>query len=390
MSDTLFVAAALVLLVSAVLWWSRRDPPPKFFDRLPPPLWCYFLPMVAATLGWLPQQSPVYVALAQYALPPCLILLLLGADVRAIAGLGPLALGVMAAGTAGIMLGAPLALALLQRWLPAQTWLGVGCLSGSWIGGSANMLAIREALGAPAAVFTPMIVVDTVLAYTWMGGLISLAAWQPQIDRWLHARPEWLDRLKATAVAPAKSRTSWWSRAGVVAAAGLLGLACVWIGVQLPSPGAWMTAKTWTVLLATSGGVAWSCHRATRRRAQAAASVGTWLLYLLLASIGATADLRSVVHAPLLLLLGVIWLLVHGLVLLVVGRVWRVPVFFLATVSQADVGGVASAPLVASVYEPSLAPVGLLLAVLGNILGTYLGLVTAALCRLVAAAYGLL
>ena len=385
------VAAVLVVLVSVVLWWSRRQPTPRLFARLPPPLWCYFLPMCAATLGWLPHQSPVYTFLAQYALPPCLILLLLDADVRAIAGLGPLALGVMAAGTAGIMLGAPLALALLQRWLPAQTWLGVGCLSGSWIGGSANMLAIREALGAPAAIFTPMIVVDTVLAYTWMGGLISLAAWQPQIDRWLRARPEWLDRLKVTAVAPVQHRVPTWSRLLVIASAGGLGLACVRAGGVLPPVGTWISAKTWTVLLATSLGVAWSCHRPTRRHARGAtAGAGTWLLYLLLASIGATADLRSITQAPLLLLLGVVWLLVHGLVLLVVGRVWRVPVFFLATVSQADVGGVASAPLVASVYEPSLAPVGLLLAVLGNILGTYLGLVTAALCRLVAAAYGAL
>ncbi len=386
----MIVAAALITLVSGVLWASRRHPTPRLFAYLPPPFWCYFLPMIAATVGWLPHQSPVYTFLTRYALPVCLVMLLLGTNVRAILGLGPVALGTMCAGTAGIMIGGPLALALLQRWLPPQTWMGVGALSGSWIGGSANMLAVKEALGVPAAIFTPMIVVDTVMAYTWMGGLIALAAWQPQVDRWLHARAAWLERVQQANVVEDAVTPSRRSRLAITMAAGALGLAGVWTGQRLPVIGAFVSHQTWTVLVATAIGIAWSCHAWTRRRARTTAAVGTFLLYLLLASIGATADVRSVTHAPLLLLLGAVWLVVHGLVLLAVGRMGRVPVFFLATASQANVGGPASAPIVASVYQPSLATVGLLLAVLGNMLGTGLGLLTAWLCRLVAAAYGAL
>ena len=384
------VAAVLVALVGGVLWLAHRPRPPRLFRYLPPPFWCYALPMIAATIGWLPHQSSVYALLTRYALPVCLIMLLLGTDVRAIAALGPVALGAMAAATAGIMLGAPLSLALFQRWLPASTWMGVGALSGSWIGGSANMLAVKESLGVPADVFTPMIVVDTVLAYAWMGGLIALAGWQSSLDRWLRARAAWLATLQRAAATPERTTTSRHSRVLIAVTAVLLGIGCVWLGRRLPALGAFISHSTWTVLLATALGVGWSCHRWTRERAHTSAAAGTFLLYLLLAAIGGSADLRSVTQAPLLLVVGVVWLAIHGAVLLLVGRLCSIPVFFLATASQANVGGPASAPIVASVYQPALAGVGLLLAVLGNIVGTGLGLATAWLCRAVAAAHGLL
>ena len=379
-------ALALVAVVAVVRLLSRRRP--RWFTHLPAPFWCYAAPMIVGSMGWLPHHSPVYTMLARYALPACLALLLVGTDLRAIVGLGPVALGVMAAGTIGIMLGGPLALAVFQRWLPPDAWMGVGALSGSWIGGSANMLAVREALGAPEHVFTPMIVVDTVCAYAWMAGLIALAGWQPQMDRWLGAREIWLRRLHSASQSQtlsARARSSGW----LAAAVGASGLGCVWIARWLPPIGAAITRNTWAVLLATAVGLSWSLSARLRRQAAIASDCGTALLYLLLASIGASADVRSLFQAPVWLLVGVCWLLIHGAVLLLVGRLGRVPIFFLVTASQANVGGTASAPLVASVYQSELAVAGLLLAVVGNIAGTCLGLVTAWLCRWVAMAYGL-
>src|SRR5262249_12642382 len=160
---------------------------------LPSAFWCYFLPMLLATFGILPAQSIVYDFLTTYILSACLILLLLDINLPAILKIGPTALTAMMVGALGIALGAVGAYAIFARWLPPETWKGIGALSASWIGGSANMLAVKEGLHAPDAVFAPMVIVDTVITYSWMGLLVALSSWQDSWDRWVKADRQTLE-----------------------------------------------------------------------------------------------------------------------------------------------------------------------------------------------------
>src|ERR1035437_502722 len=184
----LLLAVVVGILALEKLSFSRR-----LFHYLPSAFWCYFIPMLLATFGFLPEHSPVYDFLTTYVLSACLVLLLLNVNLPAILRLGPTALTAMAVGAVGIAVGAVGAYAIFARWLPAETWKGVGALSASWIGGSANMLAVKEGLHAPDNVFAPMIIVDTIVTYSWMGILVALAPWQDTWDRWVKADLSTLD-----------------------------------------------------------------------------------------------------------------------------------------------------------------------------------------------------
>src|SRR5882672_2104334 len=189
----LILAVLLLGLVVGLLYLEKVPAFKKVFHYLPSAFWCYFVPMLLSTFGLLPDQSRVYDFLTTYVLSACLILLLLDINLPAILRLGPTALTAMTVGALGISLGAVAAYAVFARWLPPETWKGVGALSASWIGGSANMLAVKEGLNAPATVFAPMVIVDTVVTYSWMGLLVALAPWQESWDRWVGADRSTLD-----------------------------------------------------------------------------------------------------------------------------------------------------------------------------------------------------
>ena len=178
------ILAVLIAIEAAVLFFSGHAKTKRFFRFPPSMFWIYFLPMVVSSANVIPHQSALYPVIGMYVLPASLILLLVAADLKAILKLGRPAIGMMLVGTLGVILGAPAVLFIFKPWLPADAWSGFAALSASWTGGSANMIAVKEALGTPDAVFLPMVVVDTLVAYSWMGILILLAGVQVAYDRW--------------------------------------------------------------------------------------------------------------------------------------------------------------------------------------------------------------
>ncbi|MDO8730777.1 MAG: DUF819 family protein [Candidatus Omnitrophota bacterium] len=356
----------------------------KIFRWLPVPFWCYFLPMIASSLGWLPRESGFYTFVSRQILPVCLVLLLIGTDLKTLSRIGGKAAALMLAGAVGTILGAFASFFLYKPFLPAGSWGAVGALTGSWIGGSANMLAVKEALEVPDALIGPVIILDAVVAYSWMGLLIAAAAWQEKWDRRV-TRPESVP-AQATSRVPVLPGLFEKGEERGASAGALYGLRSLifaillsWIAQRtagrLPIfPG--FTASTWTVVLVTTAALALAATPLRRLGESGASRIGTWALYLLLVTIGARADLRAVLTAPVFLLLGLTWIAVHGLVLLAAGYFCRAPLGLIATASQANIGGVVSAPMVGASYSKELAGLGLLMAVLGNILGTYLGLMT--------------
>ncbi len=381
------IILTLIVIEAAVLWASGTVLYKKYFSFFPAVFWIYFLPMCAVSLGLIHADSPVYARITSMVLPASLILLLMCVDVPAVIGLGPAALGMFLIGSLGIMTGTVAVFALVKGAVGPQFWSGFGALSGSWTGGSANMIAVKEALSAPEDVFMPMVVVDTVVPYVWMGGLVAMVGWQVAFDRWNRARTDLVQGFGGNgprgACSDVVSETRWRARPlvfmAVIAVLGSL-IARRAAGILPEIPGV-ISAAGWSIIVVSSLGIVLSLTPCRRLEGYGADRIGMWLLYFVLTSIGAKARLAGLESSLVLIAAGFGIVAVHGIFILVGARVLRAPLFLAVTASQANIGGIASAPIVAACYQPGLAPVGLLLAVLGNMIGTYAGIITGQLCH---------
>lgn len=389
-SDPVGIMVYLLGLI-AIIYWAQGQPRfAKVFKFLPPVIWIYFLPMFSTTLGITPPGSPLYEFVKLNLLPAALILLLLSSNIRELANLGPKALGTMLFGTLGIVVGGVVSLALFGHWLPEDAWKGMGALSGSWIGGSANMVAIGTSIGTRDDLFGIMIIVDTVVGYGWMGVVIFLSAFQERLDKWNGVDASHIDDMDARmqAVGEANRRPLTFRELSLMVFIGLgFGYLALQAGNYLPDVGSVITSFAWTIIIVSIIGLLLSLTRFSSLEYAGASHVGNIFLYLLLATIGAKADLQAITQAPMFLVAGVVWIAIHATILFFGGKLLKAPMFLIATSSQANIGGVVSAPIVASVYRKSLAPVGLLMGVVGNVIGIYFGLLTAQLMAWVAGIY---
>lgn len=375
LTDPVAIFAWLATLVAVVFHLSTLPRFKGFFEITPPVIYAYFLPTLSTTFGITPGASPLYDFMSRYLLPFSLVLLMISVDLKAIARLGGTALIMLLTGTAGIVIGGPIAFAVFGRFLPPDAWQGMAALSGSWIGGTANMVAVKESVGASDSIMGPIIVVDTVVGYGWMGILLLFSGWQARFDRRVGARTESLEEA-GRGLAEAETRRTPVTLPGILVLVALgfsgavLGLAG---GARLPTLGdpTIISSTTWAVLIVVTGGLILSLTPVRKLEEAGASRVGYVALYLLLTSIGATADLGAVLEAPVFLAAGALWIAIHVVLLLIVARLIRAPLFFVATGSMANVGGAASAPVVAGVYNPALTSVGLLMAVAGYVLGIY-------------------
>jgi len=374
-SDPMSVFAFLATLVAVIFWVSGVKRFEKFFEYVPPVIFVYFLPMFATTLGITPISSASYEWTTRYLLPLALFLLMISIDLKSVAKLGPTALLMVTAGTIGIIVGGPVALAVFGSFLPEDAWKGFAALSGSWIGGTANMVAVAESVDTPESAFGPIIVVDTVVGYGWMGVILFFSVWQKKFDRFINANTSAIEETNARLEAMDRDRHP----TTVKDAAFLIGIGMgaavlsVKLGARIPALGdpTIISATTWAVLIIVTGGLLLSFTPLREFEKVGASQLGYTALYLLLAGIGAQADLKAVMDAPLFLAAGALWISIHVVILLVVARLIRAPLFFVATGSMANIGGAASAPVVAGVYHPAMAPVGLLMAVVGYVFGIY-------------------
>jgi len=376
------VIFAFLAGVLAVIFWASGLPTLKrVFAVTPPVIYAYFIPTLATTFGITPMASPTYDWMKAYLLPLALFLLMVTIDLPAILRLGKLAIIMMLAGTLGIVLGGPIAFLAVGHWLPEGAWMGLAALSGSWIGGTANMTAIQLSVGTPDAMMGPIIVVDTVVGYGWMGVLLFLTAFQKRFDAHVGARSDAMDGVMRHTEEEGRTQQPLDLRAAaiIVGLGFAVTVSAVMLGRLGPAVGdpTVISASTWGILIVVTGGLLLSFTPVRHIEDHGASRVGYLALYLVLTAIGSGADLAAVLAAPAFLLAGIIWIGVHVLILYLAARIFRAPLFFVATGSMANVGGAASAPVVAGAYNPALAPVGLLMAVAGYILGIYAALLCA-------------
>ena len=338
------------------------------------------------------EQSGLYFMASRYLLPASLVLLTLSIDIKGIINLGPKAIIMFLAGTFGIVIGGPLTIILLSYISPDlvggsgpdEIWKGLATIAGSWIGGGANQTAMKEMFGCSDKLFSAMITVDVIVANIWMAFLLYGAGISTRVDKWFKADSSSIEALKVNLAGyQAKiARIPNLTDLMIILAVGLglTGLAHIgadiiapWISLNAPQLAKFsLTSKFfWLIVIATTGGLILSFTKLKKYEGAGASKVGSVFLYILVATIGMKMDALAILDNPDLFLIGIIWMLIHVIILLAVGKIIKAPFFFVAVGSQANVGGAASAPIVASAFHPSLAPVGVLLAVFGYALGTY-------------------
>ncbi len=365
-----------------------------FYKVVPSILVCYFVPGLLNSFGIISgEKSNLYDIASKYLLPACLVYFTISIDFRALRQLGPKALVVFLSGSLGVMIGGPVALWLVKQWFPlavaGDTWRGLATIAGSWIGGSANQTALKEVFHPSAAVFSQAIAVDVVTAELWLAVLLYGVANASKLDKWLGADTKAVEDIRLQMQAEAaqhnptmNTRALLWVLFvgfGTTAVAHSLGDIIVpfikenhpeWSKYSLTS------ASFWVISLVTVLGLGLSQTPLRRIEAQGASALGSLFLYLLIATIGMQMNILTAIDNPALFLVGIIWMLFHAGFTLAAAYLTKAPFFFTAVGSQANVGGAASASVVAAAFHPSLASVGVLLAILGYALGTYCGYLT--------------
>ncbi|MBZ2205988.1 DUF819 family protein [Massilia soli] len=400
------VLGMLAVTLGAVFWSSSRTEGfwKKFYTYVPALLLCYLIPALFNTMGLIDgNASKLYPMARDYLLPSALVLLCIAIDFGAVMRLGPKAVIMFLTGTAGVMIGALVAYLAMSVIHPetvaGDTWRGMTTVAGSWIGGGANQAAMKEVFEVDATMFGQFVAVDVLVANVWMAVVLFLASRSQAFDRWTGADLSAINELKNSIekYQAEHSRIPTLSDVMVIVAIGLgvTGLShflaaptIAWIA-SLPAE--WrlqdysLTSNFfWIVVYATTFGLLLSFTRARSMEGAGASTIGSAMLYVLVATIGMHMDLTALLEKPWLFLLGLIWISVHAALMLVVAKLIRAPLFFMAVGSQANIGGAASAPVVASAFHPALAPVGVLLAVLGYALGTYGAYITGLLLRALA------
>ncbi|AWV06630.1 DUF819 family protein [Marilutibacter maris] len=400
------VMGLLAVTLGAIFWTASRPDGfwKKFYTYVPALLLCYLIPAVYNSIGLIDgNASGLYPVARDYMLPSALVLLCIAIDLGAILRLGPKAVIMFLTGTIGVMLGAVVAFGAMSVIHPetvaGDTWRGMTTVAGSWIGGGANQAAMKEVFEVDSNLFGQFIAVDVLVANVWMAVLLFLAARSEAFDRWTGADTSAIEDMKRRieAYQAEHSRMPSLTDLMVILAVGLgaTGLShflaepmVAWIG-SLPE--SWdleayslTSGFFWMVVFATTIGLGLSFTRVRSLEGAGASRVGSAMLYVLVATIGMHMDIGALLERPWLFALGLIWISVHAGLLLIMAKLIRAPLFFMAVGSQANVGGAASAPVVASAFHPALAPVGVLLAVLGYALGTYCAYLTGQMLRVVA------
>ena len=309
LTDPMAIFAYLAGLMGFLYWLSGLKPLQKFFDVIPVILFVYFLPTLSTAFGITPSASPVYDWMTRYLLPLALFLLMLTVDLPAIARLGGMALLVMLAGTLGTAVGAPLTYLVFGGLLPENSWMGLAALSGSWIGGTANLVAVAESVGTPPNIMGPTIVVDTLVGYGWMAVLLAFSTRQHLWDRRINARVEALEETnRRLGVLHERQRPIDTSSLAIIMALGFVfTVGAVAAGAALPTVGdpTIISHTTWAILIVVTAGLLLSLSPLRRLEDVGASRVGYVALYLLLTGIGAQADLRAIFNAPVFLLAGI-------------------------------------------------------------------------------------
>ena len=389
------VFGILMGILSFVFVTSSSNHPnwKKFYKYFPALLLCYFIPSVLNSLGIISgKDSNLYFVASRYLLPASLVLLTISVDLPAIKRLGSKAVIMFFTGTIGIVLGGPLSILLASMIAPdlvggqgpEAVWRGFATVAGSWIGGGANQAAMKEIFDVGDSLFSAMIAIDVIVANIWMALLLYGTGMDDKINKWFDADVSSIDDLKLRMEQykeqimriPETNDTMRVLAIGFgITGIAHLGADTIAPAIKNAAPELARFSLTsgffWLIVISTTIAILLSFTKLKEIEGVGASRIGSVFIYILVATIGMKMDILSIFDNPSLFIIGLIWMTIHAILLIIVAKIIKAPFFFLAVGSKANVGGAASAPILASAFHPSLAPVGVLLAVMGYAIGTY-------------------
>ena len=418
----LMLALGFVFLTESIKtgFWS------KFYKIVPGLFMAYMIPAILTTSGliapeWtsildngevIKRETNVYFVASRYLLPAALVLMTLSIDLKGVFNLGWKALVMFFTGTVGIVIGGPIAVLIIASVSPETVggagpdavWRGLSTLAGSWIGGGANQTAMLEIYEYNQSKYGGMVFVDIVIANIWMAIVLIGIGKRDRINKWLKADTSSIEALKekVSKIAEESKRNPSLTDIMLIAAIAFGTVSLAHWGSNLITPFfgkivnnienqtlknvfTFLDSKFfWMISLSTIVAILLSFTKARNYEGAGASKFGSVFIYILVATIGMKMDLMLIFENLGLIAVGAIWMTIHALLLIVVAKLIKAPYFFLAVGSQANVGGAASAPIVASAFNPSLATVGVLLAVFGYAIGTIAAIACTALMELAA------
>jgi len=378
---------AVLTGVASFFFFLEKRTEWKLFELFPPLLFIYVVPLVLSNTGVVPTESPLYDWMEEAVLPLFLVLMLLDVDVVGAVRIMGKGILVLLCGTAGVVLGAPAAYAIVKHGLGPESWKGFGALAGSWIGGTGNMAAAKVALDTSPADFGLAVLADAMVYLVWLPILLGSKSCATWFNRFARVDPKRIDLLERSAGDLPKDKGK--PKVQDIVYLLFLGFFFPWLAgmlasrlPEIPAEDPVLTTATWKILLITTLAILLSMTPAKKIRASRELAVA--LVYLFVAQMGAKADISGLAgQAPWFLLGAYIWIAVHGACCVVGARILRVDVHSTAIASAANIGGIASAPIVAAHHNQKLVPVSILMALIGYAIGNYGAIAAAWLCWLV-------
>jgi len=386
---------AVLCAVAAFFFLLAQVTDTKLFKYVPPLLFIYATPVFLSNLKIggqtvIPNSSIIYTGLSKYALPVFIVLMLIKVNVPAVVKVMGKGVLVMLMGTVGVMVGGVVAYVIVHGWLPEDSWKAFGALAGSWIGGTANMLATKEMLGASDAQLGLAVVADNVIYIVWLPLLLMSRDYAEQFNKWARVPAERLAAMDAAAELHVEEDHAPTMPQYLYLAAVVIGVTAIGHALAAPIAG-WIadmstglagifSETTTRILLVTT--IALLLSTTPVSKLPNSTAIGTALVYIFVAGMGARAEVSELGSAPVFVLGAFIWIFIHGLFMLAGAWLFRVDVHSVAIASAANIGAAASAPIVAAHHRPNLVPASILLALLGYALGNYLAPLTGHLARM--------
>ena len=384
MIQTAFSYIAILLFIASILVYLEAQSKAKIFEVLPAIVILYFTVMTLSSLEMWTKTEEInssYKSFKSNLLPAMIFLMLLQTDIRNILKLGKKILLTFFLASLSISLGFIMMFALLHNFFEEGAWRAFGALSGSWMGGTGNMVAIQSALELPDGKMGYVLLIDSIDYAIWVMILLALVPFASRFNQWTGADGSVLETLTEKLNSEEKEPINFPALFMLLGLALMVSVLAQEIATSLPTT-SFLTQTTWVVLFATITGIGFGMTPLSRH--SSASALANIMLYLIVALIASRANFSELTQAPLYIMAGFIIILIHGLIMVIFAKLFKLDLFSLGVASLANIGGVASAPILAGAYHKALIPIGVLMAMMGYIIGTFMGLGVSKLLMLIA------
>jgi uncharacterized membrane protein len=382
-----FSYLAVLMSLSAFIVFTEQKTKAKFFEYLPAIVIIYFVVMLLSTFGlWQKSESvtATYKTLKSNLLPAMIFLMLLNADMREIVKLGKKMLLTFLLASTSIAIGFIGMFALFHSAFAQDAWKAFAALTGSWMGGTGNMVAIQGALDLPDAALGYTLLIDSIDYAIWVMILLALVPFAKRFNVWSKADTSVIDAVgERLALKDADKKPMDFASLFLLLGSALLVSALSQSAAALLPVTDFLTSTTWVVIIATLAGMLFAMTPLAKL--SGASELANIMLYLIVALIASRANFAELTEAPLYILAGFVIIAIHAAIMVLFAKLFRLDLFSLGVASLANIGGVASAPILASAYSKALIPIGVLMAMMGYILGTFGGLMVGKILELIAA-----